>query len=184
MRILFLLLAVPVLLSVSTAQQYTNWQNYTALKNVSDITIIDDGFWSSSTGGTFKYANNSNDFNTLHKSDGLEGNSFTTVTTDKYGRIWFGSIEGIIDIYDEPVNSFDVILDILSSNQINKRINDLTSSGDTMIVSTDFGVSLIDVDSFLFFDTFFKFGSFPTNTSVNSTLKTELFYKYFRQDTL
>ncbi|HEY6625476.1 MAG TPA: two-component regulator propeller domain-containing protein, partial [Ignavibacteriaceae bacterium] len=48
--------------------------------------------------------------------------------------------------------------------------------GDTIIVSTDFGVSLIDANSFLFFDTFFKFGTFPSNTRVNSTLKSDLFY--------
>ena len=45
-----------------------------------------------------------------------------------------------------------------------------------MIVSSDFGVSLINVNNFLFYDTFFKFGSFPSNTRVNSTLKTDLFY--------
>ncbi len=176
MKILFFLLIGLVLVSVSFSQQFSNWQNYTALKNVSDITIIDNGFWSSATGGAYKYSNQSGEFRTLHKSDGLEGNSLSSVTTDRYGRIWFGSIEGVIDIYDENNNSFDVVLDIYNSNQINKKINDLSSSGDTMIVSTDFGVSLIDVNSFLFYDTFFKFGSFSSNTSVNSTLKTDLFY--------
>ena len=176
MKILCLLLTGLVLVSVSFTQQFSNWQNYTALKNVSDITIIDNGFWSSATGGAFKYSNQSGEFRTLHKSDGLRGNSLSSVTTDKYGRIWFGSIEGVIDIYDDNNNSFDVVLDIYNSNQINKKINDLSSSGDTMIVSTDFGVSLIEVNSFLFYDTFFKFGSFSSNTSVNSVLKTDLFY--------
>jgi len=176
MRILFLLLIVPTIISTTSAQQFTNWQNYTALKNVSDITIISDGFWSAASGGAFQYSNTTNQFYTLHKSDGLEGNSLTTVTEDKFGRTWFGSIEGIIDIYNIDDNSFNVILDIYNSNQINKNINDLTSSGDTMIVSSDFGVSLINVNNFLFYDTFFKFGSFPSNTRVNSTLKTGLFY--------
>ena len=176
MRILFLLLIVPKIISTTSAQQFTNWQNYTALKNVSDITIINDGFWSAANGGAFQYSNSTNQFYTLHKSDGLEGNSLTSVTEDKFGRTWFGSIEGIIDIYNIADNSFDVILDIYNSNQINKKINDLTSFGDTMIVSSDFGVSLINVNNFLFYDTFFKFGSFPSNTRVNSTLKSGLFY--------
>jgi ligand-binding sensor domain-containing protein len=176
MRILFFLIAVSFFISTSIAQQFTNWQNYTALKNVSDNTIINNSFWSASAGGAFQFINQTGQFNTLHKSDGLEGNSLTSVTTDKFGRIWFGSIEGIIDIYDTENYSFDVILDIYNSNQINKNINDLTSSGDTMIVSSDFGVSLVNINNFLFYDTFFKFGSFPSNTKVNSTFKTDLFY--------
>jgi len=176
MRILFLLLIVPIIISTASAQQFTNWQNYTALKNVSDITIIDNGFWCSANGGAFQYSRTTNQFYTIHKSDGLEGNALTSVTEDKFGRTWFGSIEGIIDIYDLNDNSFDVILDIYNSNQINKKINNLASSGDTMIVSSDFGVSLININNFLFYDTFFKFGTFPSNTKVNSTLKNGLFY--------
>ena len=176
MRILFLLLIVPIIISTTSAQQFTNWQNYTALKNVSDITIIDNGFWSSANGGAFRYSSTTNQFYTIHKSDGLEGNALTSLTEDKFGRTWFGSIEGIIDIYNLNDNSFDVILDIYNSNQINKKINNLISSGDTMIVSSDFGVSLININNFLFYDTFFKFGTFPSNTKVKSTLKTSLFY--------
>ncbi len=176
MRILFCLLIVPIILFSASAQQFSNWQNYTALKNVSDVAIIDDGFWSASSGGAFQYLNSTNQFKTLHKSDGLKGSVLTCVTVDNTGKTLFGSVDGIIDIYDISDNSFNVILDIYNSNQINKKINDLVSSGDTLIVSSDFGVSLINVNNFLFFDTFFKFGSFPSNTSVNSTLKTNLFY--------
>ncbi|MDZ7626359.1 MAG: two-component regulator propeller domain-containing protein [Ignavibacteriaceae bacterium] len=176
MRILFFLLIVSTLLSTAPAQQFINWNNYTALKNVQDVAIGTDVFWSAATGGAFQYSTTSNQFTTLHKSDGLQGNSLTSVIVDNSGRTWFGSVEGIIDIYNTSNNSLEVILDIYNSNQINKRINDFASVGDTIIVSTDFGVSLIDANSFLFFDTFFKFGTFPSNTRVNSTFKSGLFY--------
>jgi hypothetical protein len=176
MRILFFLLIVSSLLSTTLAQQFINWKNYTALKNVQDVTIGSDVFWSAATGGAFQYVAATNQFTTLHKSDGLQGNSLTSVIVDNSGRTWFGSVEGIIDIYNTSNNSLEVILDIYNSNQINKRINDFASVGDTIIVSTDFGVSLIDANSFLFFDTFFKFGTFPSNTRVNTTLKSGLFY--------
>ena len=176
MRNLFFLLIVPALLSTSTAQQFINWQNYTALKNVKDVTISSDGFWSAANGGAFQYSTATNQFTTLHKSEGLKGNSLTSVIVDDLGRTWFGSVEGIIDIYNIDDNSFDVILDIFNSNQINKRINDFASVSDTIIVSTDFGVSLINANSFLFLDTYFKFGTFPSNTRVNSTIKSGLFY--------
>jgi hypothetical protein len=176
MRNLFFLLIVSGILINTYAQQFTNWQNYTALNNVSDISIIEDGFWSAASGGAFSYTNSNGQFKTLHKSDGLQGTTLTCVTPDNQGRIWFGSVQGIIDIYNSSEYSFDVILDIANSNQNNKRINDIASSGDTIIVSTDFGVSLININNFLFYDTFFKFGTFPSNTKVNSTLKSGLFY--------
>ena len=176
MRILFILLVVPLLLSTTLAQQFINWKNYTALKNVNDVVIYDDGFWCATNGGAFRYSSASGEFNVLHKSEGLNGNLLTSVTIDNTGRSWFGSAEGKIDIYNINSNGFNVILDIYNSNQTNKRINDLSVAGDTLIVSTDFGVSLISVNSFLFYDTFFKFGDFPTNTRVNSTLKSGLFY--------
>ena len=176
MRILFFLLIVPTLISTTLAQQFINWKNYTALKNVQDVTISNNGFWSAASGGAFQYSTATNQFTTLHKSEGLQGNSLTSVIIDATGRTWFGSVEGIIDIYNNNNNQLDVILDIYNSNQINKRINDFTPAGDTVIVSTDFGVSLINANSFLFIDTFFKFGTFPSNTRVNNTLKSGLFY--------
>jgi hypothetical protein len=176
MRFLFFLLIVPALLSTTPAQQFTNWQNYTALKNVQDVTINSDIIWSSATGGAFQYSTATNQFATIHKSEGLQGNSLTSVIIDAMRRTWFGSVEGKIDIYNASTNSLEVILDIYNSNQINKKINDFASAGDTIIVSTDFGVSLIYANSFLFLDTYFKFGTFPSNTKVNSTLKSGLFY--------
>jgi ligand-binding sensor domain-containing protein len=176
MRILFFLLIVPALLYTSPAQQFINWKNHTALKNVQDVSLSNNGFWSAASGGAFLYSAASGKFTTLHKSEGLKGNSLTSVIPDNLGRTWFGSVEGVIDIYDNSTGSLDVILDIFNSNQTNKRINDFAAAGDTIIVSTDFGVSLINANSFLFFDTFFKFGTFPTNTKVNSTLKAGLFY--------
>jgi len=157
-------------------QQFTNWKNYTDMKEVRNIHAFSNGVWAATGGGAFLYSGSSNSFTTLNKAEGLQGIDLTTVAGDKSGKVWFGSANGIIDIFNPDDNSFRVILDIFNSNHINKSINDLILSGDTIIVSSDFGVSLIDTDNLLFFDTFFKFGDFPTNTKVNSTVKINLIY--------
>lgn len=176
MKILFFLLIVYFCTATALPQQFINWKNYTALKNVQDVAISGNQIWSAATGGAFQFTPESNTFITLHKSEGLKGNSLTSVIEDNSGRIWFGSAEGIIDIYNEDTGSLDVILDIFNSNQINKRINDFSITGDTIIVASDFGVSLINSGSLLFFDTFFKFGTFASNTKVNCAVKNGLFY--------
>ena len=176
MKILFFLLIVYFCTTTALPQQFINWKNYTALKNVQDVAISGNQIWSAATGGAFQFTPESNTFITLHKSEGLKGNSLTSVIEDNSGRIWFGSAEGIIDIYNEDTGSLEVILDIFNSNQINKRINDFSITGDTIIVASDFGVSLISSGSLLFFDTFFKFGTFASNTKVNCAVKNSLFY--------
>jgi len=160
----------------SFPQQLTNWKNYNDMKNVTDVVLSNDIIWAATDGGAFNYSLSDNAFKTLSKADGLNGISLTSITLDNSGNVWFGSTTGVIDIYKDEQESFDVILDIANSNQLNKRINYLNVISDTIIVSSDFGVSLINSNNFLFFDTFFKFGEFTTNTRVNYADKYGLFY--------
>lgn len=157
-------------------QQFINWKNHTDMKNVLDVRTSSSSVWAATSGGAFRYSKTDDSFLTLNKAEGLAGISLTSLVINEESIVWFGSADGTIDVYNPQTGSFKVILDIFNSNQVNKRINDLKSSGDTIIVSSDFGVSLIDSENFIFFDTFFKFGSFPSNSKVNSTTKLDLLY--------
>ena len=158
------------------AQDVANWKNYTDMKNINAIIASGNSLWAATSGGGFLYDNANDSFKTLHKADGLSGQNLTAVTIDKYGKIWFGSAEGIIDVYDPVENSVRSILDIYNSDKDSKQINQLVTSGDTIIVSTDFGISLIDSKNLVFYDTFFKFGNLLSNSIVNSALKNNLMY--------
>jgi len=158
------------------AQQVSGWQNYTDMKNVAAIATYQNEVWAASSGGAFLYNAASDSFKTFHKTEGLSDNLLTAVTVDKYGKIWFGSSSGSINVFDPSTNVFRAILDIYNSGQSSKQINELQASGDTIIVSTAFGISLINPANLVFYDTFFKFGNFPSNTPVNSTFKSGLIY--------
>jgi hypothetical protein len=158
------------------AQDATNWQNYTDMKNVQAIYTVPNGVWAASTGGGFFYNFDSNNYKTLHRADGMVGQIITAVTVDKYGKIWFGSSEGAIDVYNPSDNSFKSILDIYNSDKISKQINELVASGDTILVSSNFGISLINTNNYTFYDTFFRFGSFTSNIQVNNVIKSKLLY--------
>ena len=159
-----------------SAQNATNWQNYTDMKNVQAIDIAPNGVWAASTGGGFFYNFDASSYKTLHRADGMVGQNITAVTADKYGKIWFGSSEGAIDVYNPSDNSFKSILDIYNSDKISKQINQLEASGDTIIVSSNFGISLINTKDYTFYDTFFRFGSFTSNIQVNNVIKSKLLY--------
>lgn len=164
------------LTAILNAQEVFNWQNYTDMKNVSSIQETGNGVWAASSGGAFFYNTDTKNFTTLHKSDGLFGMDLNAVTIGPGGNIWFGSADGSIDAYNPSANTIKTILDIYSSGYTTKGINDLESSGDTIFVSSDFGLSLIDAANYVFYDTYFKFGNFQPYTKVNSALRDGLFY--------
>ncbi|MHB8579218.1 MAG: type IX secretion system anionic LPS delivery protein PorZ [Ignavibacteriaceae bacterium] len=174
-KILGILLLISVAVQIE-AQQVFNWQNYTDMKNVQSITTSGNGVWAATTGGAFFYNAVADSFKTLHKTDGLFGISLSAVTVDKYGKVWFGSNDGSISVYNPADNSVHVILDIYNSNYTSKQINQLSAVGDTIFASTAFGISLIDPVHLVFYDTYFKFGSFTSNIPVNSVLKSGLIY--------
>lgn len=157
-------------------QQFTNFKNYTDMKRVTALQTNSSGIWAATSGGGFFFNTSKNNFTTLHKTDGFNGIKLTAVTIDNSGNIWFGSENGIIDIYNPETNTTSSILDIFNSGRSSKTINQLSVKGDTIIVASDFGISLIDSKNLLFLDTFFKFGSFSSNIGVNSILNNGLIY--------
>ena len=162
--------------SVLFAQQVYNWQNYTDMKNVNALEAGNNGFWAASSGGAFFYSTSNNKFKTLHKTDGLFTSALSAVAIDNVGKIWFGGEDGTIDSYNQQTDQVNTILDIYNSDKPTKGINELRTSNDTVFVSSDFGLSLVDSKNYIFYDTFFKFGSFPPYTKVNSALNSDLLY--------
>ena len=170
---LFLILLFPLYLF---AQQATNWKNYTDMKIVEDLTYSANGIWAASEGGAFLFNPSDKSFKTFSKAQGLNGISLTAVAVDNSNKIWFGSADGVIDVYNPASSSFYSILDISNTDYTSKTINSIYVSGDTVFVSTDFGVSLINSNDYSFLDTFFKFGTFSSNIKVNSVLVQNLIY--------
>ena len=176
MKNIISLIVASVLTFTSFPQQQSNWQNYADMKSAKDIVTTSTGVWTASQGGAYFFNLTDNTFTTYSKSNGLNGIELTAIGIDTYNKIWFGSASGQIDVYDPESNSFRSILDIANSDKTNKRINDITISGDTVYVATDFGISLIDSKSFIFYDTYFKFGTFTSNIKVNNILFSGLIY--------
>lgn len=170
-------LSVALIISVTSfPQQQSNWQNYADMKSAKDIAATSVGVWSAAQGGAYFYNTTDNSFTTYSKSSGLNGTELTAIGIDTYNKVWFGSASGLIDVFDPQTNSFRSILDISNSDKTSKKINDITIAGDTVYVATDFGISLIDSKSYLFYDTYFKFGSFTSNIKVNNILFSDLIY--------
>lgn len=154
-------------------QQFTNWSNHSDMKQVNALFVSENSLYAASSGGGFSYNFLNDDYQKYNKADGLTGIELTAVGRDKYGKIWFGSSTGVIDVLNPETGSVKSLLDIANSDRVSKNINFLFSEGDTIYVATDFGISLIDASALVFIDTYFKFGTFSSNIKVNSITKNQ-----------
>ena len=158
------------------SQQPSNWKNYTDMKQVNSIQAFNNGVWAATGGGGFLYDNSLNNYRSFTKTDGLFSTSLTAICIDNNGKIWFGSSSGALNVFDPSNNSVRTILDIYNSDRTNKQINELIVSGDTVFISTEFGLSLMNSKSLVFYDTYYKFGNLSSNIRVVSTFRNNLIY--------
>lgn len=148
--------------------QVGKWQNFTNMKFVNKIAVTDNGIWAGTSGGVFYYSYKDKTYQQFTTTEGLKSINVTAVAVDHVGRVWFGSVNGNIDVYDPSTKSWNYIVAIANSEKTKKRINDFLVKDTVVYVSTDFGVSIIYSTSLTFGDTYNKLGSFGADLKANS----------------
>ncbi len=168
---LFRVFIVLIFTSMSLlAQQMGSWRNYSDMSSVQYAVCDSQMVWVASEGGAYYFQiDNTSDIHSFTKSNGLSSQSLSALALDKNGKIWLGSNEGIIDIYSPSSNAFDRILDISKTDYINKRINHILPHNNFLYVATDFGLSVVDINTMNIRETAVKFGSLPSGTKVISS---------------
>ncbi|MEK6566484.1 MAG: hypothetical protein AABZ41_07250, partial [Bacteroidota bacterium] len=155
---------VPALVARQNSSSVGRWRNFTDMKSVAAIDVRADAAWAATTGGAFAYMFPSSGFQKYTNSEGLSSNELSAVSIDQAGRIWLGSTDGSISLYD---NGWRRIMDIALSNRLQKSIRKFVQRGDSMFVASDFGVSVYVISKQEFADTYSNFGvSSPGVSSV------------------
>jgi ligand-binding sensor domain-containing protein len=169
--VIFFLLQITI-----SAQQLEIWKNYTNTNEVRKIAVSGSSLWAATSGGLYKYDLNTKGFTTYTKSEGLSSQDLTALAIDKNGLIWVGSSEGYINVLNPSEGTVQKIYDIYNSSKTQKGINDLLVSGDTLFISHDFGLSLINTTTSTFMDNVIKFGSLQTESEVISVSRSSQIY--------
>jgi hypothetical protein len=142
------------------------WKNFTSMKDVKGLVQSGGTTWAASSGGLFAWDELRNTYQLYTSAEGLQNVDLTAIGADRYGNIWTGTSTGIIHVYSPANNSWRYVADIASSSQTNKRINRLAVFGDTVLICTDFGLSVFKDSRFEFGDTFSRFGPLPPSVRV------------------
>ena len=172
----FIIFVLIVFSASSYAQEAFNWNVHTSPKKIYDAVAVGNTIWSATGGGAFSFNTVDSTFGALTRSSGMHGITLISTTVDKYGKIWFGSSEGVIDVYDPSKNSVQTLYDIYNFNNSLKGVNSFLAMGDTIYACTDFGVILINASSLKVLDSYLKLGSFGSKTKINSIYYDGKFY--------
>ena len=158
-----------IILSLAVTAQ--EWQSYTSMRNSNGLALDQNGIWVSTNGGIFHYNFSTNEFQKVMKEQGLGSHNTTALNLDENGNVWIGTLEGIINIYNQNAKEVENINEIFNSDKTDKRINSIYTSGDTVLAASNFGISLINANTLAFRETASKLGNFQTDFKVNYVTK-------------
>ncbi len=159
--------AVAVCLATETtaAAGVGQWRNYTSMKNATDVAATATEVVASTSGGLFRWNPSDNTFRQFTSAEGLQSIDLTAVGIDNHANVWTGTSGGLLHVLT-PENSVIIIRDIAIASQTNKRINELVMTGDSVLICTDFGLSVFRTTRFEFGDTYTRFGTISPNVRV------------------
>ncbi|WP_111660641.1 type IX secretion system anionic LPS delivery protein PorZ [Olleya aquimaris] len=175
LKILILILSFSSSIKV-LAQDFSDaWTGHFSYLDVRDIYQGTTKIFCAAENAIFIYDKNTNQIETLSTINGLSGETLTTVSyQEELGLIFMGFENGLIQIYDEAEQSILSVVDIIEKPTIapnNKRINHLNIVEYTLYISTDYGISIYNIDRLEFGDTYF-IG--PNGSQINITQSTIL----------
>ncbi|MBI3577787.1 MAG: hypothetical protein HY089_00085 [Ignavibacteriales bacterium] len=169
---LILVLAVAPALarqSATNAVEVGRWKNYTDMKTIRSVAISNDSIWTATSGGLFLYNTSSRKFTKFTNSEGLSSNDLSAVTIDGRGKIWTGAADGSLNMYDPATKQWKENRGIKDSERIQKGIRAFFVQNDSLLVGTDFGISVLIISRSEFRDTYASFG-FPSQPKVNDII--------------
>lgn len=168
--VLFIICLIPLL---QFSQDFSeSWTGYFSYLDIKDISQGTNKVYGASENAIFIYDAQTKEIEELSTINGLSGETISTINyIEEYGLLFVGFEEGLIQIYDELAGDFTFIVDIINKTTISpdrKRINHFNLHNNYMYISTDYGISLYDIEKFEFGDTFFL-GPNGTQSRVNQT---------------
>jgi len=135
------------------------WQAHYSYNNIIDVVSGENKIYAAAQNAVFEYNTLSNELTTVTTVDGLSGEQITTIYySELYQSLIIGYKTGLIEVYSETDNKVLTVVDILEKQNItpvNKRINHFFENEGLIYISTDYGVSIYDLERLEFGDTYF-----------------------------
>ncbi len=170
-RILILFICLSSILSYS--QDFSDlWEGHFSYYDIKDVSQGNNKIYAAAENAIFSYDVNTLEINKITTLNGLSGEVISTIHySETYNLLVVGYESGLIEIVFEQDNEILSVVDILEKQTIppdSKRINHFNEFNGFIYISTDFGISVYDLERLEFGDTYFV-GSGGSQTIVSQT---------------
>ncbi len=143
------------------------WGNFTSMKDVKGIARSGHAYWAATSGGLFRWDEVSDTYLKLTNAEGLLSIDLTAVGIDENGDVWGCASTGMINIYTPSTGVVRTISNIVEfPGPTDKKINEVVTYGDTVLLCSDFGLSVYRLAEGEFGDTYTSFGTISTNNRI------------------
>ncbi len=144
----------------ASAQNYSGlWEGHFSYFKIKDIAKGNNKIYAASENVLFSYDLSTNELLTLTTVDGLSGEFITTIAySEAYQSLIVGYENGLIEIVSGSDNEVLSVVDILEKETISpslKKINHFNEHNGLIYISTDYGISVYDLQRLEFGDSYF-----------------------------
>lgn len=148
------------------------WQGYFSYYNVKDVIVGENKVYGASENAVFTYDLSTKELETITTIEGLSGQTITTIAySETFETLLIGYANGLIEIVSGSENQILSVVDIIDKQTIPpnlKRINHFNVDDGRVYISTDYGVSVYNLERLEFGDSFF-IGDGGSQISVKQT---------------
>jgi hypothetical protein len=135
------------------------WQPHYSYNAIVDVVRGENKIYAAAENAVFEYDVLTNEIKTITTVEGLSGDQITTIYYSLANQyLLIGYETGLIEVYSETDESVFSVVDILDKQNItpvNKRINHFYENEGLIYISTNFGISIYDLERLEFGDTYF-----------------------------
>ncbi|GGD18578.1 type IX secretion system anionic LPS delivery protein PorZ [Hyunsoonleella pacifica] len=156
----FLILLIFLLPFLQSAQDFSaSWEGHFSYFNIIDVAESDTKIYVAAENAVFIYDVNTQDIEEKTTINGLSGNTISTLYySNLYELLLIGYENGLIEIVLDNDTNILTVVDIQDKVTIppsSKGINHFNVSNNLVYISTDFGISVFDLERLEFGDTYF-----------------------------
>ena len=144
-----------------------SWEDFYSYNNVKDFEKVGERIYALVDNAVFTYNTVSEELNKLSSVQGLSGETTTSIHySNSFKRLIIGYENGLVEVVDDD-GFITISSDIVSFNESGeKSINHIKEFGNSLYLSTPFGIVVYDIEKLEFGDTYF-IGNNSTSLVIN-----------------
>ena len=148
------------------------WEGHFSYLNIKDISQGNGKIYAAAENAVFVYDLNTNETETISTINGLSGETISTIHySEAFGLLIIGYETGLIEIVSDTNDDVLTVIDILEKPTIpatNKKINQFNEHNDVVYISTNYGISVYNLNNLEFGDTYY-IGNVGNQIAVKET---------------